>query len=216
MIADVLDGQMDLLHDLPPDGVLQGLADLGEAGHQGIAGGVGPVGIVGQQQLVPVAHRRQDRRVDAGIDHLFAAGAAHGPLHLVPFHGGAAPTTEPVGAIPGGQVQGRGPGQSQISRFHIAKYAGALLHQRRFYGIRHRPEEEEGRLIDLKEIDQLVFFHPQGLYLRRGGKSAALAQIGLPAGENGDKIAGKTLALVKFVVKYMGKYVLDHGVLASQ
>ncbi|MEI3141136.1 MAG: hypothetical protein V8S34_05990 [Lawsonibacter sp.] len=113
-------------------------------------------------------------------------------------------------------MQGRGPGQSQISRFHIAEYAGALLHQRRFYGIRHRPEEEEGRLIDLKEIDQLVFFHPQGLYLRRGGKSAALAQIGLPAGENGDKIAGKTLALVKFVVKYMGKYVLDHGVLASQ
>ena len=32
----------------------------------------------------------------------------------------------------------------------------------------------------------------------------------------GDFVAGQTLALVKFVVKYMGKYVVAHGVLGAQ
>ena len=170
---------------------------------------------MGQQQLVPVAHRRQDCRVDAGIDDLAAAGAAHGPLHLVPLHGSAAAAAEPVGAVPGGQVQGRGPGQGQIGGLHVAEHPGPMLRQSRLHRVGHRPEEKEGRLIDLEKVDQLVLLHAQSLYLCRSGEGAGRGQIGFSSGENRDQVAGEAAALVEFVMKYVGKYILDHDMSAS-
>ena len=70
-------------------------------------------------------------------------------------------------------------------------------------------------LIDLEKVDQVALLHAQSLYLCRSGEGAGRGQIGFSSGENRDQVAGKAAALVKFVMKYVGKYILDHDMSAS-
>ncbi len=83
VIAQIFDLEADLLHHLAADGLLGGLAELGEARDERCARRAGAVRVLREQQIVAVRHRHDDRGVDAREDHIAALGAVHHALVFV-------------------------------------------------------------------------------------------------------------------------------------
>ena len=103
-VAYVLDLDLHLFHDFPPDCILCALAALHKACDNAVAA-VGEPDIVGQEQLVSLGHscdysRRENWVVDAA-----ASGADLGPFCLGIFHGGTAAWAELPAFMPAADME---------------------------------------------------------------------------------------------------------------
>ena len=105
VIADVLDPDARLFHDLTPDCVFKSLADLSKTGDQRIMGKV-PSRVFCQQDPVPVEHTDDNSRDNPGINDTAAFRTAECPLRIRMDCRMAAGPAETVVPVPVGQLIG--------------------------------------------------------------------------------------------------------------
>ena len=116
IVAQVFDLEADLLHHLAVNGLLGGLAELGEACDERRARRAGAVRVLREQQVVAVRHRHDDRGVDAREDHIATLRAVHHALVDVVLERRAAAAAEPRVAVPAAQVPRADRGEGDLLR----------------------------------------------------------------------------------------------------
>ena len=127
VIAQVLDLEPDLLHHLAAHGLLKALGKLGKARDKCRACRAGAVGVLGEQQVVPVRHRHDDRGVDAREDHVAALGTAHHALVFVVDELFSAAAAIARAAIPRAQMPRAHGGVGKLLRLFRAEKADAPI-----------------------------------------------------------------------------------------
>ena len=127
VIAQVLDLEPDLLHHLAAHGLLKALGKLGKARDKRRARRAGAVGVLCEQQVVPVRHRHDDRGVDAREDHVAALGAAHHALVFVVDELFPAAAAIARAAIPRAQMPRAHGGVGKLLRLFRAEKADAPI-----------------------------------------------------------------------------------------
>ena len=105
IVADVLDADAGLFHNFTLNSFLEGLADLGKSGDEGIEGDIA-ARIFGQQDLVIVDDTYDDSRDDAGINSPSAGSAFHSPLCLGMDRPAAAGPAVAIVTVPVGELVG--------------------------------------------------------------------------------------------------------------
>ena len=122
VIAQVLHAQAHFFHDLPRDRLLRRLPDLDEARHKRMIGDRPPC-IAGEDDLVAIGHRDDDRRLDPGIDPPPAGRAADRPLVVRRHRRRAAGPAEAVVPVPPEEMGRR------VGREHVLPGADPLRAQ---------------------------------------------------------------------------------------
>ena len=131
--AQVAHAQPHLFHDLAAHGVLDRLANLGEAGDECPQLEGAPL-VAREDNPLAIRYGSDDARLDLGIDNLCAVGAHNLPAVRSELHLVSAARAVAVVPVPRGKLRAHGSGKREVGGPHATQPANALVGKARWRG----------------------------------------------------------------------------------